>query len=186
MIRTMLYASILLFCGCKTMEKSARITTREGIKIEAADNAASPTTIERSEKKTEVKVGAGTKATTPTGTIEYPAITATIVEHVVNAAASHPKAPDKSVEMFNAKAGESRPLLYASMVSVVLGVIAIAIGYTKMVATICFLASAAFFAAWKVSNLPDWFWAVGAVLLAAAVFTVFGHEKGERHAAHRE
>ncbi len=89
---------------------------------------------------------------------------------------------DTSIAAKRIESEESRPLLYAALASIVGAGVCLWLKYPTP-ALICGASSVVFFLAWKVSGLPSWFWAVGAVGLAGAAALYLGHEKGERHAA---
>jgi len=86
---------------------------------------------------------------------------------------------DTTIATKRIEAEESKPLLYAAMAAMVGVGIFMWLQYPTA-AFICGGASVVFFLAWKVSGLPDWFWVVGAIGLAAAAFLYLGHEKGEK------
>lgn len=86
---------------------------------------------------------------------------------------------DTTIATKRIEAEEAKPLLWASMGAMVGVGIFIWLQYPTA-AFICGGAALVFFLAWKVSGLPDWFYVIGAVGLAAAAFLYLGHEKGEK------
>lgn len=88
---------------------------------------------------------------------------------------------DTSVALRKVAAAEARVLLYAALGAAVGAAVFLWLKYPTP-ALICGAASVVFFLAWKVSDLPSWFWVVGAVALAGAGALWLGHERGEKHA----
>lgn len=87
---------------------------------------------------------------------------------------------DTSVALKKVQAAEARILLYAALGAAALGGVFFWLKYPTP-ALICGAAAVVFFLAWKVSDLPSWFWVIGASALVAAAFLYIGHEKGEKN-----
>lgn len=86
---------------------------------------------------------------------------------------------DTTIATKRIEAEESRVLLYAAIAAMVGVGIFMWLQYPTA-AFICGGASVVFFLAWKVSGLPDWFYVIGAIGLAAAAFLYLGHERGQK------
>ncbi len=84
---------------------------------------------------------------------------------------------DTSITKARIQAEESRILLYAAIGAAIIAGFFIYKGYPGP-AFMSGCAAAVFMMAWKVSNMPDWAWGIGAVGIAAAVFLYLGHERG--------
>lgn len=85
---------------------------------------------------------------------------------------------DTSIAAKRIDSQESRPLLYAAIASALAAGFFLYRAYPTP-AFICGGAAVVFAFAWKAAGLPSWFWAVGAVALAAAAFLYIGHERGQ-------
>lgn len=88
---------------------------------------------------------------------------------------------DTSVALRKVAAEEARVLLYAALGAAVGAAVFLWLKYPTP-ALISGAAAVVFFLAWKVSDLPSWFWVIGAVALAGAGALWLGHERGEKHA----
>lgn len=86
---------------------------------------------------------------------------------------------DTSVAEKRIDAQESRPLLYASIAAAVAAALFIYLSYPTP-AMACGIASVVFFMAWKVSGLPQWFWAVGLLACGVGGALYLGYERGEK------
>ncbi len=84
---------------------------------------------------------------------------------------------DTSIRTHEIDVAASKPLLYAAILSAALGVFFIYRAYPTP-AIGCFIAAVVFFAAFKVSGLPSWFWGLGLVGIAGGAALYFGHERG--------
>lgn len=84
---------------------------------------------------------------------------------------------DTSIAKAKIDAEESRILLYASIASAVAAGFFVYRAYPTP-AISCGTGSVVFFLAWKMTGLPDWFWAIGALGIAGAIFLYIGHERG--------
>jgi len=89
---------------------------------------------------------------------------------------------DQSVALKKVEVGESRPLLYASLACLVGAAFFIWAKYPTP-ALCCGAAAVVLFMAWKLADLPPWFYVIGLLAAGAGVFLYLGHEKGEKHAA---
>lgn len=90
---------------------------------------------------------------------------------------------DTSIAAKRIDAEESRFLLYLACVAVIAaGVFQFWLHYPSP-AMCCAAAAVVFFAAWKASGLPPWFWGLGIAGIAIAVGIYFGHERAEKTAA---
>lgn len=74
---------------------------------------------------------------------------------------------------------ENRYLLFAALGAAVAGGFFLYIKYPTP-ALMCGAASVVFFLAWKLSDLPDWFWVVGVAGIGCGVFLWLGHRRGEQ------
>ena len=86
---------------------------------------------------------------------------------------------DISIATKRIDAQEARPLLYAALAAAIAAGFFVYMAYPTP-ALACGIASAVFFMAWKVSGLPDWFWAVGLLACGVGVAMYLGHERGEQ------
>jgi hypothetical protein len=84
---------------------------------------------------------------------------------------------DQSVALKKVEVGESRPLLYASILSALAAGFFVYRAYPTP-ALACGGASVVFFLAWKISGIPDWFYAVGVACLVGGAALYLGHERG--------
>ncbi len=89
---------------------------------------------------------------------------------------------DTSIAKARIAATENRYLLFASLGAAIAAGLFLYIKYPTP-ALICGAASIVFFLAWKLSDLPSWFYVVGVAALAGAFALWRGHERGEKHAA---
>lgn len=85
---------------------------------------------------------------------------------------------DTSVAKAALKTQAKAPLLYAAIASALAAAFFLWRAYPTP-ALICGLAGGVFFAAWQLSDVPPWFWAVGLAALAFGAALFFGHERGE-------
>lgn len=73
------------------------------------------------------------------------------------------------------------PFLYAA-IACVLGAIGCMIAKFPTAALLSGIGAAAFFALWKMSDLPSWFVCVGVAALAGGAFLILGYKRGEQDA----
>lgn len=85
---------------------------------------------------------------------------------------------DQTVALKRIQAGENRYLLFAAIGAAVAALLFVYIKYPTP-ALMCGAASVVFFLAWKLADLPDWFYVVGIVGAAGAVFLWRGYERKE-------
>ncbi len=85
---------------------------------------------------------------------------------------------DTSIAKHRIDAAENRYLLFAAIGAAVAGGFFLYIKYPTP-ALMCGGASIVFFLAWKLADLPDWFWAVGMLAIGGGVFLWLGHKRGE-------
>jgi hypothetical protein len=111
---------------------------------------------------------------TPTQETRLEAVSATL--------AANTGTVDTTVALRRVEAAEARVWLYASLAAAVGAGVFLWLKYPTP-ALICGGASGIFLLVWKISDLPSWFWAVGAAALVGAVALFLGHERGEKHAA---
>lgn len=88
---------------------------------------------------------------------------------------------DTSIAQHRIDVAENRYLLFAALGASVAAGFFLYIKYPTP-AMICASASIVFFLAWKLSDLPSWFYVVGVAALVGAFALWRGHEKGEVHA----
>lgn len=88
---------------------------------------------------------------------------------------------DTSIAKHRIDAAENRYLLFASLGAAIAAGFFLYIKYPTP-ALICGAASVVFFLAWKLADLPDWFYVVGVGGLVGAFCLWRGHERGEVHA----
>jgi hypothetical protein len=85
---------------------------------------------------------------------------------------------DTSVAKHRIDAAETRYLLFASMGAAILAGLFIYIKYPTP-ALMCGAASVIFFLAWKLADLPSWFWVVGVSAISGGVLLWRGYERRE-------
>jgi hypothetical protein len=188
-------AAILLcasLCGCSFLQSHGLIKSGN-VTVAGVKDAGKPATLATSDSRESLPIPAGsivtvteTPATAATATA--PARPATRVtefrpsgptewQKFEATVAANTGTIDASLAVKKVEAAESRPLLYAAIASALAAGFFLYRAYPTP-AFICGGASAVFMIAWKASGLPDWFWAVGAIALAAAAFLYLGHERG--------
>lgn len=89
---------------------------------------------------------------------------------------------DVSIAAKKVDAAEARPLLYAALACMAAAGFFVWASYPTP-AIACAAAAAVFFMAWKMTGLPDWFWALGLLAAGVGAALYFGHERGEKSAA---
>ncbi len=85
---------------------------------------------------------------------------------------------DQTVALRKIDAAENRYLLFAAIGAALAGGFFLYIKYPTP-AFICGATSVVFFLAWRLADLPSWFYLIGAMGLVAAVFLYLGHKRGE-------
>ena len=86
---------------------------------------------------------------------------------------------DQSVALRKVEAAESRVLLYAALACLV-GAGVFFWAHYPTPALLCAGASGVCFAAWKVSGLPSWFWAVAVAAVGIGAGLYFGFERASK------
>ena len=186
-----LFFLLWLLTGCKTV---GRITAGAATVIGVQD-AGKPATLATGETKQEVTLPANSPvsvtrieavpatdkppfqparevfAFTPTKPTQWQATTNTLQADTGTV--------DTTIAMHKINAAENRNLLWASLGAALLAGVAVWFKYPTP-ALICGAASAVFFLAWKLAELPSWFWVIGVAAVVAAIFLYIGHEKGEK------
>ncbi len=85
---------------------------------------------------------------------------------------------DNTVAVRRIQVAENRYLLFAAIVAAVAGGFFLYIKYPTP-AMMCGAASVVFFLAWKLADLPSWFWVVGVAGIGCGIFLYLGHKRGE-------
>ena len=186
--------ALLAMSGCMATQGRVAIDKAKSIfggspKVEASApaDAQQPTTVSQGERKTDTEIAAGTRARIPVKVngqsllmeFEFPEIKQVSLERVSEATVSPPRPPDQAVALRKLDNEDRRPLLYCSIGAAVLAVASLYFRYPGP-AALCGAASAGFFAAWRLSDLPSWFWAVALAAVAVAAGLYLGHERGEQ------
>lgn len=190
-MRLLLTLSLLsVVCGCTRLPP--RISSGTDTVIGVTD-AGKPATLSKGEVKTTLDVPAETKivvtdtapvpATDSTPYIprrtvtEWSFLKPTQFEQIASTLSADTGTVDTSIAKHKIDTASSLPLLYAAIASALGAVVFIFLKYPTP-AIACGGASVIFFLAWKVSGLPDWFWALGACALVGGAALYFGHERG--------
>lgn len=186
-----------MLSGCSFLQSHGLIKSGN-VTVAGVKDAGKPATLATDEKRESIPIPAGSTVTVK----ETPAVAATattpyrpaekITEFRFNGSTEWQKfegyvlantgTVDTSVAEKRIDAQESRPLLYAAILSALAAGFFVYRAYPTA-AFICAGAAVVFMVAWKASGLPEWFWAVGAIALAAAAFLYIGHERGTATAA---
>lgn len=191
-MKTLLVLSCLLLSGCSLFNRGGKISTG-GVTVTAQPDAGKPATLSTAEAGTSMAIPAGstikvTQTEAQPATKDKPSAPAITVTEIVPSAPTEIRHTEKkvnadsgtvdtSVALKKIEAAESRVLLYVAIGAALLGGFFVWAQYPTP-AIACGVASAAFFMAWKLSDLPDWFWAVGAVAIAAGIAIYLGHKRG--------
>ncbi len=85
---------------------------------------------------------------------------------------------DTTVAVKRLQVAENRYLLFAAIGAAVAGGFFLYIKYPTP-ALMCGAASVVYFLAWRLSDLPDYFWMIGAAAVAGGAFLYLGHRRGE-------
>jgi len=185
-VKTLLVLSCLLLSGCALFNRGGKISTG-GVTVTAQPDAGKPATLSTAEAGTSMAIPAGSTIKV-TQTEATPASPATTVTEIVPSAPTEIRHTEKkvnadsgtvdtSVALKKIEAAESRVLLYAAIVAALAAGFFVWASYPTP-AIACGVASAVFFMAWKLSDLPDWFYVLGAVAAAAGIAIYFGHKRG--------
>ena len=180
----------LLLCGCGMIP--ARIKAGP-VTVQGVRDAGKPATLATSEAGTVIPLPEGSKVTVTkyepvAATQAAPAQPAKEVTEIVPSAPTEYRKQestvkadtgtvDTSIAAKKIDSAESRPLLYASILCALAGAFFVYRAYPTP-ALCCGAASVVFFMAWKVSGLPDWFWAIGLVAVAGGAALYLGHNRG--------
>lgn len=197
-----LAALILLFCGCSVFQPVPKIKA-DGASVIGPKDAGKPATLNTVDAGEVAVIPAGStiKVTeTPAqpakpATATEPASPAVPAQRVTEIKPSEPMKWERTEKVINANTGtvdtsiaekridaeESRPLVYASIVAALASGVFIYLSYPTP-AFMCGLSAVVFFAAWKISGLPSWYWGVGVTALGVAAALYLGHERGEKSA----
>jgi len=185
-VKTLLVLSCLLLSGCALFNRGGKISTG-GVTVTAQPDAGKPATLSTAEAGTSMAIPAGSTIKV-TQTEATPAAPATTVTEIVPSAPTEIRHTEKkvnadsgtvdtSVALKKIEAAESRVLLYAAIVAALAAGFFVWASYPTP-AIACGVASAVFFMAWNLSDLPDWFYVLGAVAAAAGIAIYFGHKRG--------
>lgn len=186
----------LLLCSC---HQRGSINLPNGIEVLGVKDAGKPATLASSDRGESLPIPAGstvtvTKSEALPATPAYKDIPAqkaepakevtavilakdTVWQKKETSVSANTGTVDTSIREHQIDAEESRPLLYAAIGCALLA------GYFlyrlyPTPAYICGGASGVFIIAWKATNLPAYFWVIGAVAAGGAIFLYIGHEKG--------
>jgi hypothetical protein len=199
---TIFVIAILALAGCQFFRRFPAITSA-GVTVQGPQDAGRPATLNTSQAGESVALPAGSRITvTQTealppilGTKDakaVPAMPATTVTEIVPGGPTEWRKTestvnadtgtvDTSIAARKIDAAESRPLLYAALTAAIGAGFFVWAKYPTP-ALACGAASAVFFMAWKVSGLPEWFWAVGLLAAGVGCALYLGHERGEKTA----
>jgi len=178
--------ALCLLSGCSLFNRGGKISTG-GVTVTAQPDAGKPATLSTAEAGTSMAIPAGStiKVTQTEATPSAPATTVTEIvpsapteiRHTEKKVNADSGTVDTSVALKKIEAAESRVLLYAAIGAALLGGFFVWASYPTP-AIACGVASAVFFMAWKLSDLPDWFYVLGAVAIAAGIAIYLGHKRG--------
>lgn len=181
-----LLIACLLLSGCALFKPKGTINVGKA-SVTAVADAGKPATLATSDAKESVAIPKDTTVTitehaaTPTTpaykVTELHFNSPTEWQKFAVTTAANTGTVDTSVAKAKVGAQESRPLLYAAILSGLGAILFVYLSYPTP-AMLCGASAGLFFLAWKVSDLPPWFWALGLVGLAAGAALYFGHRKG--------
>lgn len=167
-----------------------RISTRAGT-VTAVKDAGKPATQSLSQQDTSVPIPAGTPvevvetAATPEApkslTFKFTPTKDTAFTSASSSTTASTGTVDTSIRKHEIDTAAKQPLLYASLATACFGGFLLYRVYPTP-AMISFGASIVFFLAWKISDLPSWFYVVGVAAVVGAAMLWRGHEKGEQYA----
>lgn len=182
--RMSLGALLLLSSGCGLIP--ARIKSA-GVTVTAVKDAGKPATLDTGETKTTFAIPAETRmvttkteatATAPAKTVvEWDFTKPTQFEEVASTIKADTGTVDTTLAVHKVDVASRQPLLYAAIGALVLCAAMVYLEHPTA-ALLCGAGAGILFAAWRMPDLPEWFWmvAVGAVIAGLAL--VFGHAKG--------
>jgi len=187
----------LILTGCSLFQGAPKVSL-PGVTAQAPKDAGTPAVVTKSDAGVSVALPAGSevvvvKESAVSATDKTPALPAketttikpagpTEYHQTESKTAASSGTVDTSIALKKVEVGESRPLLYASLACLVGAAFFIWAKYPTP-AVCCGAGSVVLFMAWKLSDLPSWFYIVGLLAAGAGVFLYVGHEKGEKHAA---
>lgn len=188
--------AVILLSGCSLLPGHIKLG---GNSVTAVKDAGRPATIATGDKTESIPLPDGSSLTitkfeaqaeqiTKDGKAVTPAAPAKTVTEIHLAGASQLTTTEKTVAantgtvdttVANHRIDETakEPLLYCAIACVL---VAVAMLYFEhpAAAGLSAAAAAALFAAWRMPDLPEWFWMLGAIGIAGALCLVFGHAKG--------
>lgn len=191
-------SGLAFFSSCEMFQRAGQIKTPSGTVI-GVPEAGKPATLNSDTKVDTITLPAGTNVTTvkESALASIPATDTTPAqparparetttftlwkdakwEKTQTEVAASTGTIDTDVAKHKIDTQAAQPLLYAALASLVAAGFFVYRAYPTP-AIICGGASVVFFLAWKASGLPDYFWAIGAIALAAAAFLYIGHNRG--------
>lgn len=177
----------LLLAGCGLIP--ARIKSGD-VTVSAPKDNGSPATLDKGETKTSVDIPAGTKVittktestpTAPSVTVtEYDFTKPTHFEETSSSLKAGTGTIDTSVANHKVDVASRTPLLYAAILALVVSAGMVYFEHPTG-ALLCGAASGIFFLSWKLSDLPEWVWAVAAAAVVGGLCLVAGHNKGVKN-----
>ena len=186
MKRASLVVLVLALSGCALFKPKGTINVGKA-QVTAVADAGKPATLATTDGKESVVIPANTAvkitefAATPTApaykTTELHFNSPTEWQKFNTTTAASTGTVDTSVAQHKIDVQASRPLLYAAILGGLGAILFVYLHYPTP-AMLSGASGGIFFLAWKVSDLPPWFWALGLVGLAAGAALYFGHEKG--------
>lgn len=191
-MRAAIIIACLLLPGCSLFNRGGAIKGN-GVTVQGIPDAGKPATLVTTDAGEAVALPAGSTVTI-TKTEAAPATKDTPAKPATEVTAITPSGPtvwhktektvnadtgtvDTSIAAKKIDASESRPLLYSAIVAALAAGFFVWASYPTP-AIACGVASAVFFMAWKLSDLPDWFYVLGAVAAAAGIAIYLGHKRG--------
>lgn len=191
-MRAIIIIACLMLPGCALFNRGGAIKSG-GVTVQAQPDAGKPATLATAEAGTSMAIPAGsvvrvTQTEAQPATKDRPATPSTTVTEIVPSAHTEIRHTEKTVKadsgtvdtsiaMKKIDAAESRVLLYAALACVVAAGFFIWAQYPTP-AMACGAGAIIFFLSWKLSDLPEWFYVAGAVVVAAGVAIYFGHKRG--------
>lgn len=202
MTRALLVVLSLGLGGCQLLQRGS-IRGFGGAKVTGVTDSGKPATLAQDESTGALGLPAGSKLVITRFdalpgkpmTSDHPEVAAVPAHEVMEVVLSkdtqwrkdetHIRADTGSVDTSIAKhridVAESRYLLWASLGAVAAAGVFLWLKYPTP-AMICGAAAVIFFLAWKLSDLPTYFWVIGAMGIAGAGALWLGHERGEKSA----
>lgn len=192
MKKLVLICAALIVSGCAAFQGRGTIRSGDATVIGVKD-AGKPATLNTGETRSGVAIPAGTPVTitrhaaTP-ATPETPFQPAreevtftpskeTRMESVTTTVDANTGTVDTTVALKKVQVAARAPLLYAAFAAAALAAFFVYIQYPTP-AMLAGGAAVIFFLAWKLSELPEWVWALGLVSAVAGVVMWRAHERG--------